>query len=207
MILFIDTSLGTCYSAIYKDGKIIGEVNEYLKTKMSDIGTKLIFDLFDDNNLDIKDLDKVIVVTGPGSYTGVRIGVTTAKIIAYSLNIDLIPISKLELMAFNTESNLYKVPVIDARRDNYYSAVYDKDNKLVLKEAHRSIEDLLEFLKDKDYVFIYDDEIKLDKRLKFEIDFEKTIKHFMNYQKIDNIHLLDANYLKKTEAEENRDKL
>ena len=90
-----------------------------------------------ENNIDIKTLDAVAVSKGPGSYTGLRIGVSVAKGICYGLNIPLISINSLEVLGkhaaansdkyFKTEerSNLLFCPMIDARRMEVYTAIYD----------------------------------------------------------------------------------
>lgn len=72
-----------------------------------------------------KDLDEIIVTEGPGSYTGLRIGVTTAKTLAYTLNIRLYGVSSLKAIAAQIQySDAYIIPVINARRQHVYAGVY-----------------------------------------------------------------------------------
>ncbi len=79
-----------------------------------------------------KDLDAVAVGKGPGSYTGLRIGVSTAKGLCYALDIPMISLNTLEIMAHsvNIESG-YLIPLLDARRMEVYAAVFDHQHKLV----------------------------------------------------------------------------
>ena len=90
-----------------------------------------IRDLLKKNNLQPRDLNAVAISAGPGSYTGLRVGMAAAKGLCYSLNIPMICISTLEIMAWNAISEEYKeeaiyCPMIDARRMEVYTALYDK---------------------------------------------------------------------------------
>ena len=80
------------------------------------------------NDCDMKptDLDKIVVAKGPGSYTGVRIGVTIAKTLAWTLNIPLVGISSLEVLAASVEDILHGFvsPLFDARRGQIYTGLY-----------------------------------------------------------------------------------
>ena len=94
MILFIDTHDELITIALKTKDDL------YIKTKESEYSHSvytmpMIAEIFDENNLDIKDLDKIIVVNGPGSFTGIRIGLSIAKTIAYALNIKINTISSL----------------------------------------------------------------------------------------------------------------
>ena len=95
------------------------------------------------NNLEPNDIDKIIVVNGPGSFTGIRVGVTIAKTYAYSLKKEIVTISSLEAMAISSkEDDIIKVPLIDARRGYVYGAIYSKDNMPILKPQYISLETL-----------------------------------------------------------------
>lgn len=97
--LFLDTHGKDVVVILYKDGKVI--CNETLESnnKHSVITVPTIKNVFEKNKLDIKNLNEIFVVIGPGSFTGVRIAVTIAKTIAYSLNIPIKTIDSLMLMA------------------------------------------------------------------------------------------------------------
>lgn len=87
-----------------------------------------------DEGIDIRQLEAVAVTVGPGSYTGLRVGLSAAKGICFALNIPLISISTLEMMAFAVKDQALDLicPMIDARRMEVYTAVYDKNLNAVL---------------------------------------------------------------------------
>ena len=86
MIFYLDTTSDYLYSAIYKDGEIITEINKNLGHELSIYTVDEINKMMESVNIKPNDIDKIIVVTGPGSFTGIRIGVTIAKIFAYTQN-------------------------------------------------------------------------------------------------------------------------
>ena len=98
-ILFLDTSSFFVSIAIVDNSNILYKYNGIIKDDMSSKIMPLIREGFNSIDFDIKDIDKIMVVNGPGSFTGVRIGVTVAKTIAWSLKKDIITISSLEYLA------------------------------------------------------------------------------------------------------------
>ena len=207
MILYLDTSSSYLYSALYKDDKIIDSLNMNLSKDLSSKALSLINDMFKKNKVFFNDLKKIIVVNGPGSFTGVRVGLTISKVLAWSLDIPIITISSLEAMALSSNLNDgYIVPMIDARRNYYYSGIFDINNKcFILKEQYINIEVLKASLASlKDVSIISNDEINLDyNSLKYEPYYLEIIKFVKDREPIP-VHLVDANYLKNTEAEEKR---
>ena len=99
MVLYIDTCYKILNVALYENDKVLLSYSEKLENNMTDKTLKYINKLFEESKRDISFLTKVIVVNGPGSFTGIRIGLTIAKIIAFSLNIPIITVSKLTSMA------------------------------------------------------------------------------------------------------------
>lgn len=187
--LFIDTCNSFIVSII-KNDKIIYINKDSSNTDTSSKVMPIIDDAFKSTNLDISNIDKIFVVNGPGSFTGIRVGVTIAKTISYSLNIPLIKLSELELLA-TTPTDNYNVPIIDARRGYVYGAIYDKDLNIYYKESHILFDELKTKLpSDYNIVDNYNN-----------IDLIKLIKKHENDNPI-NPHELKPNYLKNTEAEE-----
>jgi len=117
MILYIDTCYKILNIALYENQKVLLSFNQKLENNMTDLTLIYINKLFEQTKKDISSLSKVIVSNGPGSFTGIRIGLTIAKTIAYALNIPIITISKLTTMALSSNSE-YKVPIIVQDRDN-----------------------------------------------------------------------------------------
>ncbi|MEE2953704.1 MAG: tRNA (adenosine(37)-N6)-threonylcarbamoyltransferase complex dimerization subunit type 1 TsaB [Bacteroidota bacterium] len=133
--LAIETSTKNCSVAIFEGSFLIGFKEEATRD-YSHVEQLTVFidELFKESDIDIDQLSTVAVSKGPGSYTGLRIGVATAKGICYALDIPLISISTLQAMALSMqkkeEAELY-CPMIDARRMEVYSAFYNNKNKLV----------------------------------------------------------------------------
>ena len=132
-ILNIETSTTVCSVNIAENGnKIIGkETNE--QNAHSKVLTVFIESILKESGIDIKTVDAVAVSKGPGSYTGLRIGVSAAKGIAYAAGINLISVSTLQNMAHGMKQlrdfpkDILFAPMIDARRMEVYTQLFDKD--------------------------------------------------------------------------------
>jgi len=135
LILGIETSTRNCSVALFKDGIVIAEKehisDNYIHAERLTLFIQQVIYLA---NVSLKNIEAVALSKGPGSYTGLRIGTSTAKGLCYALDIPLIAISTLEAMAFeiakNEKSAIY-CPMIDARRMEVFSALYDVNNKQV----------------------------------------------------------------------------
>ena len=202
-ILYIDTSSSFLYSAIYKDGKVISSISEDYGQNLSEVALPRIADMINNNNLSPKDVDKIIVVNGPGSFTGIRIGITIAKVYAWSLNIPITAINSLEVMSTSSNKNTIHVPILNARRGFVYTAIYDENQNIIKAPSHIKIDDLLNELKEYDnYEFISNDDFEdTIETISYKPDFEKIINRFKDNENI-NPHAVNPEYLKLTEAEE-----
>lgn len=183
MILFIDTH-GELITVALKNKNDL-----FIKTKESEYSHSIytmpmIESLFKENNLDVKDLDKIIVVNGPGSFTGIRIGVSIAKTMAYALNIDINSISSLTAYLISSDDNTKRKCVI---KDNkgYYISAFDENNNILKEEYYSTVNDL-------DLPCI---ENKLD--VNKIIDYCKDLKS-------ENPHHVKANYVKKIEVDHDK---
>jgi len=202
-ILYIDTSSSYLYTSIVEDNEILSEIKEEFGQSLSEVALPRIVSMFEDNNLSPKDIDKIIVVNGPGSFTGIRIGITIAKIYAWSLNIPITTIYSLEAMAISSPNNTYHVPIINARRGYVFGAIYDNEYNEVLKPCHILLTDLQDKLKEiSDYEFISNDEFYL-KSESYSPNFVKIINKYKDKENI-NPHAVNPEYLKLTEAEESK---
>ena len=202
MILVIDTSSSYVTVSIINNDTIL---HEFKRKIDSDIASKIMSIInmeLTESSIDIKNINRIFVVNGPGSFTGVRIGVTIAKTIGWALNIKVNPISSLELMATTKTSKKYIVPLIDARRGNVYAGVYDNDLNVILEDKLVSLSDILRF-ETLDYEFVSYDEVKGLDTIKPDTDILKIINKHINDEGII-AHELKPQYLKLTEAEENR---
>ena len=123
-ILYIDTSSSFLYTAIIENGEVIAEIKEEMKNNLSANTLPRIEEMFTVKDIPVDSINKIVAVNGPGSFTGIRIGLTIAKTLAWAKNIPIIPISSLEAMALSYDGNYnYIVPAIDARRDNLYASI------------------------------------------------------------------------------------
>lgn len=159
-ILAIDTSSETMGIAIYEQDKLKVEYISNSKNQHSVRLMPAIHQLMSDAMLAPKDLSRIVVAKGPGSYTGVRIGLTTAKTLAWSLNIPVIGISSLETLALQAASFKQLVcPFFDARRGLVYTGLYQPNViglvESVEEEQNILFEDWLKQLKQKNEKIIF----------------------------------------------------
>ncbi len=206
-ILYIDTSSSYLYTAIVEDNKLLGEVKEEFGQSLSEVALPKIVSVFTENNIKPEQIDKIIVVNGPGSFTGIRIGITIAKVYSWSLNIPITTITSLEAMMLSNEKDAYKVPVIDARRQYVFGAIYDSNNRQILKPQHIKIEDLKQEMASLDnYVVITNNEDleeDFDNIETYNPNILKIVEYFKDKEPI-NPHAVNPDYLKLTEAEESK---
>lgn len=187
--LFIDTSSKNLIISIVKNMEMIYcFCEENIKESSSKI-MPILDEGFKKTNLKPNDINKIFIVTGPGSFTGIRVGLTLAKVMAFSLNIPLIPISELELLSTISNNDVI-VSLIDARRGYVFAGVYDNKLNNIIPDSY--------ILKDELLNKITNYEIVTDGKP----DILRIIKKHENDKPV-NPHLIKPNYLKLTEAEEN----
>ena len=205
-ILYIDTTTSNLYTAIYEDNKILSSISESFGKDLSRVALDKIKSMLEDLNLVPNDIDKILVVNGPGSFTGIRIGVTIAKTFAYSLNKEITTISSLQAMALSSNSNTkYVVPIIDARRGYVYGSIYDNEGNVVLQDKYVSLESLKQACDN-----LIDEYSVIGSNLNLGMEYEEYNPNFLRIinkykdKECINPHLVNPIYLKLTEAEENK---
>ena len=144
-ILNIDTSSPICSVCISDRGRVVAEKNDFSGNKHASVLNTFIEQLLNETGIKAPDLIAVAVSAGPGSYTGLRIGVSVAKGLCYGLGIPLIAIPTLKgiawkMSAISADNKGVFVPMIDARRDDAYMAVYDNELKIVEKDSFVTID-------------------------------------------------------------------
>lgn len=160
-LLAMSTSTWSLAVAVMEEGKLIGELNTNITKNHSLRLMPAIQSLLEQVDIKPKELEKIAIAHGPGSYTGVRIGMTTAKSLAWSLNIPIAGISSLQVRAQNGYGFKGEIiPMIDARRGQVYTGVYETDehNQLATnKEEDRLqlVTELLEQLKKSDQALLF----------------------------------------------------
>ncbi len=134
LILNIETSTKNCSVGLSQDGKNIAikEVNDGNYSHAEKLHV-FIEEILKEHNYTVANLDAIAVGKGPGSYTGLRIGVSAAKGLAYAANIPLIAIDTLKTLATSVyiENNAFVIPMLDARRLEVYSAIFDNNMNLI----------------------------------------------------------------------------
>ncbi|AYN66606.1 tRNA (adenosine(37)-N6)-threonylcarbamoyltransferase complex dimerization subunit type 1 TsaB [Euzebyella marina] len=134
LILNLETATTNCSVSLARDGQLIA-LKEHNSPNYSHSEQLHVFidEVVKQASLRLSDLDAIAISKGPGSYTGLRIGVSAAKGLCYALEIPLISIATLESMASQADPQAvdFIVPLLDARRMEVYSAVFDKDLKQV----------------------------------------------------------------------------
>ena len=190
--LFIDTSLSDVSIALIKDNKLISEIKNSIPGQHSVYVTKYVDDILKENNLSAKDVDEIIVVNGPGSFTGIRIGVTIAKIFAYLQKIRIVSITSLQARAIGNKSN-HILSIIDAKHNNYYIGLYDNNYNKIIEKFSNITE--IEEIKSKYLPLI------VDPSNPYHI--EEIIKYSKNLNN-ENPHAVNPIYLKLPEAMEKK---
>ncbi len=203
-ILYIDTSSSYLFSAIVEDGKLLSEVKEEFGQSLSEVTLPKIAGLFEEAKIEPKEIDKIIVVNGPGSFTGIRIGLTIAKVYAWTLKLPITTIYSLEAMSLSSKNDVIHVPIINARRGYVFGAAFDKDQKVLVKPQHIKLEDLIKQVEDVGpFELISNDEFEELDTVPYDPDMVKIVETFKDKAPI-NPHAVNPEYLKLTEAEENR---
>lgn len=203
--LYIDTSSAYLYTGIVEEDKLLIEKKKYLEHELSKESLYIVSEMFDEANLSVDDIDKIIVVNGPGSFTGIRIGLTFAKVYAWAKKIEVTSISSLDAMAISTNISTNKVPMLNARRGYVYTGIYSKDNELLFDNSYIKLDEFMNSLNKLDNYKIIsnDEEIELDK-IEYNPNILEIVSYYKNKESI-NPHELNPNYLKKTAAEEAKD--
>lgn len=156
----------------------------------------LLNEMLENEGLVLRDIDEIIVGIGPGSYTGVRIGVTVAKMIGYLNHIKVSTISSLALIASASEKE-YSLPYIDARRGNAFMALFKQKNNILYRVSEDCLANIEGYKAgiNFEYDFIEEGKPNIEKIMKSDL-----------LETVQDIHGLKPNYLRITEAERNRTK-
>ena len=186
--LILDSATKILYVALVNDDKILYQ--KYVSGK-NDHAKSIVFcvdEALATAGISADKLDKIIVGIGPGSYTGVRMAVTVAKMISTFKNIPLYSVSTLSLMASGNKGKV--LATIDARRGNAFSAIIDTTNdEIILEEALHEISVFDDYQYD---YHVNENEYSVD---------PLYVIHSAKY--VEQPHLLVPNYLRDTEAERN----
>ena len=148
LILGIDTSTNVGTVAIYSDVKgTLGEISVNINKTHSENIMVMIDELFKLTNTTINDIDKIAVSIGPGSFTGIRIGVAVAKGLASATNCKIVGVNELDVIAGNSTSNECEMcSIIDARKERGYYCTFKYENGILKQLEDYKVGELREFL-------------------------------------------------------------
>jgi tRNA threonylcarbamoyladenosine biosynthesis protein TsaB len=171
LILSIDTSTKVCSVALHKDGKLLAISELYTEKSHSGMLTTLCENVVKYAGFFLKDLEAFAIAKGPGSYTGLRIGVSTAKGFCFALDKPLIAVNTLEAMAYQVkdfyEASHLLCPMIDARRMEVYCQILDNEMNTIAETEAKIIDEqsFSELLAQNKIVFIGDGSVKCQEKI------------------------------------------
>lgn len=194
--LFIDTSNQDVSIALLKDGKIINKITKSIPNEHSKYAVSYIDEVLKKSEITPKEVQSIMVVNGPGSFTGVRIGLTIAKVYALLNNIKVTLISSLKCLAIGNNKNKYILSLINARNDNYYIGFYDNNYNDVINEHFGNIEEVNDIINKYDDVLVVSNNSDNDNvKVINELDIESIYNYYKDKVKV-NPHMVLPNYLK-----------
>lgn len=149
-ILSVSTATNHLSVALNEDQQVIVEKNERDERNHSEHLDPLIEEILKENKLTLNDIDRFAVAIGPGSYTGLRIGITTVKMFASILNKEVVGISTLQALAKGVKEPALIITGLDARNDNYFAAGYISGDipKNVIPDGHYNIDVLIKAIQE-----------------------------------------------------------
>lgn len=186
--LFISTFDKLITIGLLKNGVVL-EVSENISNMNHSILTMpMIDEILKNNNIETYNLNEIIVINGPGSFTGVRLGVTIAKTLAYTLNIPIKTITSLEAFAVSTKNKKNKLIAISDLKGKYIG-YFDKANNLLEDLKYLKNNEYQEYIKDK-YNYIIENN---------KLNLEDIYKYLKNKDSI-NPHIVNPIYIKGIDA-------
>ena len=187
--LFIDTHDTLISLALYKDGKFVDKRQKESTMHHSDYIMPMLVELLNDNNITVHDLNEILCINGPGSFTGVRLGVTIAKTLAYTLNIKIKVATSLEMYAVSSNIEGNKLAVIKDLK-GAFGGLFDKDNNLNGDYFYMNNPEFKEYVEKNNFEGII---------VENKIDFNKIYKLFSTKQE-EIPHKVNPLYIKVIEA-------
>ena len=152
-------------------------------------------------NLDLSEVEVFACSVGPGSFTGIRIGVATAKAFAYALSKRVLGVTSFESLAYNIVEKVNKLTIVDARHDNFYVCGFDGENKVVLPPCFKSKTEILEM--SKGYLIVSDCAVEGVESVVADVHkgFISAVEARLSNATFDREQLVPL-YVKKSQAEE-----
>lgn len=215
LILGISTSSNIASVALSKDAECIKELNINNNKTHSETLLPLINELLSETNIKLQDINLIACDNGPGSFTGIRIGISTVKAIAESLNIPVIAVSSLEGLAYNIHDSECICSLIVARNNQVYCGLFDSNHTLIGNYMADDINTILPVInQSKDILFVGDGAVAHKGLLNINNFRSDNLLHAKNinlcaFNKFSKGEILSADsilpmYLRKSQAERMR---
>ena len=215
LILGISTSSNIASVALSKDAECIKELNINNNKTHSETLLPLINELLSETNIKLQDINLIACDNGPGSFTGIRIGISTVKAIAESLNIPVIAVSSLGGLAYNIHDSECICSLIDARNNQVYCGLFDSNHTLIGNYMADDINTILPVInQNKDILFVGDGAVAHKGLLNINNFRSDNLLHAKNinlcaFNKFSKGEILSADsilpmYLRKSQAERMR---
>ena len=189
--LILDSSTKLMWIGLTKDNKIVANYTRVARKDHAKYMVDAIDNLLKVNDVTIDDIKEIVVSSGPGSYTGLRVAGMVAKMLAYTKNIPLYEISSIYFLSSGYDKKV--AGLIDARRNQYFFGIYE-DTKTVFEDKLMLYDDIINLpeIKNSKIVILNEDN--------YLIDVDKVFKKM---SLVKDVHSFVPNYLRKTEAERN----
>ena len=202
-ILAIETSSNLCGVSLSNDDKLIDKIEHNTGLTHSETLMPLVKELLENNNFTIKDINAFVCDVGPGSFTGIRIGVATClAFIDTSVNAKFTGVCSLEALAYNCKNDGYICSVLDCRNDNCYFALYSlnegKYNEIIAPKA-TSIIEMIDIIKDynnSNITFVGDGAVLFKNLIQENFESSTFLDDDLNSISIKNVAIAGFNRLK-----------
>ena len=203
--LFIDTSLANVSISVIKDKEELATISKSIPNMHSVYAVSFVKQVLDIAKIDANLIDEIYVVNGPGSFTGLRIGVTIAKTYGYLIKKDIIPVSTLKMLAISSNTDGVIMSIIPPNKSHYYVGVYDNDYNILYDEKFVSKEEVLELAnKYEPYMVSVNQDVIGNRKInKVELNIVKIIDYYQDKERV-NYYKLVPNYLKLPQAVEDK---
>ena len=202
--LLLDSSNKLLVVGLAKDNKIIDYIIYEAWQRQSEYMINEINNIFTRNNINPKNVNEIIVTKGPGSYTGLRIALTIAKIYGYILNIPVYTLSSLEILIDSKDENINTICLMNARSSRSYIGIYSSNKDTLLEDKVLTNEEVIQLINDNKTYKVSGDvsylKLDLDKNNYLNLsslDLLNNMLYLKNEKnKVSNILTLKAIYLK-----------
>lgn len=210
-LLAMDTSSQALALALLEDDKVMAELTLNIKRNHSIHLMPAVDFLVESVGWKPADLERVAVAQGPGSYTGLRVAVATAKTLAYTLKIDLVGVSSLYALAAAVKTDGFVIPLIDARRNTVYAGFYE-NGEAIRPDQHLPFSDVLNSLSEAKQVTFVGETANFRSQIEAMLphaDILETLPSAVEIGKLGrvlppvDVAAFVPKYLKRVEAEEN----